>query len=240
MAEEIEPKFEIEANISRTIKTMLNHVDRYQINFHIDFIYDRLILVGVSPNKSKLVSVISKFTTLFKELQGKRYFNFVCKIPEFSDYSKFKIVKDGEDILLGNDKLVKSVFYEEELYTDWNGTGEAVYEHLLEIDSKKIKDILKTYPDISEVGFEVDKLKNVYLILDNEDDQIRYDLGKTTRSKNGFDSLKYSFCYDDLVEVLDDEGSELNIYLNKDCPVLIKKKSEQDSIKKSYIMYALI
>jgi len=240
MTEENEPNFEIEANISKTINTMLNHVDKYQINFHIDFIYDRLILVGISPNKSKLVSVVSKFTTLHKDLYGITYFNFVCKMPEFHNYSKFKIVKDGENILLGNDKLVQSVFYEEELYTDWNGTGEAIYEHLLEIDSNKIKDIIKTHPDISEIGFEVDKQKNVYLILYDDDDEIRYNLGKTTKSKNGYDSLKYSFCYDDLEEVLDDADSKINIYLNKDCPVLIKKKSEQDSIKKSYIMYALI
>lgn len=241
-----ESSFTIKADISEYLDKMLNHVDKYTISFYLDFIENRLSIVGISPTKSKLVSIITKFNTIEENLEGTFYYSFVCKLPKFKNYNSFTIKKENDNIFLGTDETIRAVFYDYNLITDWDGTGESVYDHCVEINSEFFKEKLL---DISsgDLVFTIDENSMVKMkVIDNNEDEDclyekQYILGNTKISKKGFDKVKYTVNLEDLKEVVNEyiDNEFLTIYLNKDSPVLIKKKTK-NSLKKSYMMFAII
>lgn len=217
--------FEIESDISKSLKNILNYVDNYQLNIFIDFISDTLTIVGISPTKSVLVAIKKEFNTISSSLDDEYFYNFACKIPPFSCNKYFKIIKDGDNILMGNESLKKVSFYTGNLYTDWDGTGWNLYDHQIIINVDNILKIIKL--NDNDVIFKVDKDNNVSIAFGN----VTKNLGKTHKSKNNSDNLKYSVSSDDLIESLNAyKKQNISIFLNKNCPIIIKNNNIYESI----------
>lgn len=217
--------FEIESDISKSLKNILNYVDNYQLNIFIDFISDTLTIVGISPTKSVLVAIKKEFNTISSSLDDEYFYNFACKIPKFNCNKYFKIIKDGDNILMGNESLKKVSFYTGNLYTDWDGTGWNLYDHQIKINTDNILKIIKL--NDNDVIFKVDKDNNVSITFGN----VTKNLGKTHKSKNNSDNLKYYVSSDDLIESLNAyKKQNISIFLNKNCPIIIKNNNIYESI----------
>lgn len=221
------------------IPYFLSLVDNYSVRVFVDVKNSKIKLLGMSPNKARITCLEGK--AIFENVQCMTEVNgvsFVCMLPQFSkNDTRFYVRKQDNNIWIGGNSTEGGVgkspkYYKGELYSDWDGTGEDMYDYKSVIKDRVIYNIVKSSmdPEYAELCISVNDSSIRFKI---EDEDIVKSYNYTGYFKENSEKVVKTVALADILELYDYKEdyftNNSTFYFNKDSPIIIKM--QQNGVK---------
>lgn len=224
------------ANIINYFPYISEQIDIYSTTFIIHIKTKKLQILGNSQTKSKLISVYCPLIFNFLEAdENVDHITFICKLPQLNPNEAQLIIEKTDNILkIGNTKnLYEPEYYQYELYSDWNGSGENLYDHCRMIKDDIIQNIINTTkdPEYADLIVSIPKNTNsniIFKINESADEyQQVYDLKVSGLSKKDSSAVNYKCSFADIYEIYKNKNKYfpldiVSFYFHENHPIILK------------------